>query len=96
MKSFTSQKPDVLPAQILGAAWGPQKQRMDAGIYYSLYLVAVSPRGRSHGLWYLPADLQTPEMFVARNPLSSSARRAGWQGFMIDLRKAVGKPIQLG
>lgn len=96
VKTFTSHKPNVLPAQIPGAAWGPQKQRMDAGIYYSLYLVAVSPKGMSHGMWYLPAELQTPEMFVARKPLSSGARRAGWQGFMIDLRKAVGQPTPLG
>lgn len=95
VKSFTAKNTDQLSDQILGAAWGPQKERMDSGIFYPLFLVAVSPTSKSYGLWYLPADLQTVEMFVPRKPLSSKAKRHGWQGFMIDLRKAKGRPSRL-
>lgn len=73
------------PKSVLGAAWGPQKQRMDAGIYFPLFLVLVDKAMASHGIYYLAADLQRPDMFVPRKPLSENARRAGWQGFIYDL-----------
>jgi type II restriction enzyme len=95
VKSFTAARTDQLPEQVLGAAWGPQNDRMDAGIYYPLYLVAIAPSGRSFGMWYLPADLQCAEMFVPRKPLSSKAKRAGWQGFIIDLGKAISPPVRV-
>ena len=37
-------------------------------------------------IFYLAADLQVPEMFLIRKPLSDAARRAGWQGFTYNLR----------
>jgi len=46
-------------------------------------------------IYYLPADLQTSEMFVPRNALSSRAKRAGWQGFMINFKKATAQPIRI-
>jgi type II restriction enzyme len=95
VKSFTTRNTDQLPNHILGAAWGPQKERMESGIFYPLFLVAVSPSSKSYGLWYLPADLQTPEMFTPRKPLSSKAKRHGWQGFTIDLRSAICEPLRL-
>lgn len=58
---------------------------MGAGIYFPLFLVVIAPR--SFAIYYLSADVQTPEMFVPRRPLSATARRAGWQGFMYDLRQ---------
>lgn len=81
------------PRQFLGAAWGPQQERMLAGIYFSLYLVVENDTG-AMGIWFLPRDLQTPEMFAARKPLSPSAKRAGWQGFMIDTSKATAPPVR--
>lgn len=30
------------PPKLLGAAWGPQQQRMEAGIYFPLFLVLVA------------------------------------------------------
>ena len=74
---------DSLPAQVLGAAWGPQQERMDAAIYFPLFLVLVSKE--AHAIYYLAADLQLPEMFKPRKPLSETARRAGWTGFLYDL-----------
>lgn len=59
---------------------------MDAGIYFPLYLVLVA-RKKQFSIFFLPADLQFPEMFVPRNKLSQEAKRAGWQGFYYDLSR---------
>jgi len=60
---------------------------MDAGIYFPLFLVLVEDMTASeYAIYYLPADLQIPEMFKARSPLSANARCAGWQGFIYDLQ----------
>lgn len=69
------------PTSVLGAAWGPQKERMDAAIYFPLYLVAVASGENEYAIYYLSADLQDPGIFEVRKPLGPSARRAGWQGF---------------
>ena len=75
-----------VPRSVPGASWSPQKARMDAGIYFPLYLVLLNKTDlRNIAIYYLPADLQQPEMFKERKPLSSSARRAGWQGFHYEL-----------
>jgi hypothetical protein len=86
VKAATSVDADILPRQILGAAWSVQKERMDAGIYFPLFIVLVQP-GKCFSIYYLSADLQVPEMFIPRKPLSEKARRAGWQGFLYDLSK---------
>lgn len=71
---------ESVPSTILGAAWGPQKERMDAGNYFSLYIVFVNKDNpKDFSIFFLPAELQEPEMFVPRKPLSETARRAGWQ-----------------
>jgi len=67
---------------------------MDAGIFFPLFIVLVDPRRRRE-IHYLSADLQNPEMFIPRKPLSPNARRAGWQGFTYDLGKATGSPVKL-
>jgi len=74
-----------IPKQILGAAWSPQNERMNAGIYFPLFIVLVC--GDEYSIFYLSADLQVPDMFVARKPLSPDAKRAGWQGFIYDMTK---------
>lgn len=81
----TSSVPDVSkpPKKLLSAAWKPQEERMNAGIYFPLFLVLIA--GRDRAIYYLSADLQKPEIFIKRKPLSSEARRAGWQGFLYDL-----------
>lgn len=86
---------NVVPDQILGAAWTPQMKRMEAGIYFPLFLALVTKESRGKSIYYLPADLQTTDMFIPRKPLSSKARRAGWTGFMIDMRKATAQAIRL-
>src|SRR5438874_287971 len=86
VKTSRSTGVEVVPDSVLGAAWSVQKERMDSGIYFPLFLVLVaSPKLVS--CFYLSADLQSPEIFSPRKPLSSSARRAGWQGFTYVLRE---------
>ncbi len=75
---------NTIPKAVLGAAWKPQKERMDAAIYFPLFLVLVGKSARNYAIYYLSADLQAPALFKARTPLSAKARRAGWQGFVYD------------
>ena len=86
--------PDECPNWILGASWGPQRERMDAGIYFSLYVVLHNNSGEV-GIYFLPRDLQTRDMFVARKPLAATARRAGLVGFTIRMDKALAPAIRL-
>ena len=83
VKAMTVKDIEQLPKQVLGAAWGPQKERMDSSIYFPLFLVLKAANG--HAIYYLPVDFQRPELFSPRKPLSEKARRAGWQGFMYNL-----------
>ena len=81
VKACKVDDPECPPETVLGAAWAPQKQRMDSAIYFPLYVVAFAKRGKTKAIYYLSADLQEPEIFQPRSPLRSNARRAGWQGF---------------
>ncbi len=83
---------DELPKTILGAAWGVQNERLDSAIYMPLFIVLVNSE-YEYGIYYLSADLQVPELFVPRKPLSDIAKRPGWQGFSYDLEKLKGNPI---
>jgi type II restriction enzyme len=83
VKSMNVKSLTPLPKQVLGAAWGPQKARMDAAIYFPLFLVLKSPS--DHAVYYLPTDFQSEALFTPRSPLSETAKRAGWQGFMYNL-----------
>ena len=85
VKSKNVKDINKLPNQILGAAWSVQKERMDSGIYFPLYIVLVNEK--KYSIYYLPVDYQDKEIFVKRKPLSKNAKRAGWQGFYYDLSK---------
>ena len=80
VKTFASTDLTKIPSTILGAAWSVQKARMDAGIYFPLFLVLM--RDQKSAIYYLSADVQKPDMFKPRKPLGPNARRAGWQGFL--------------
>ena len=82
VKTKTVSDIEKFPSKVLGAAWGPQKERMDAGIYFPLFVVLKN--GRNYSVFYLSSDLQTEEMFIKKKPLSKNAKRAGWQGFYFD------------
>ena len=85
VKSQNVKDINKLPNKILGAAWSVQKERMDSGIYFPLYIVLVNEK--KYSIYYLPIDYQEKEIFVKRKPLSKNAKRAGWQGFYYDLTK---------
>src|SRR5260370_8128726 len=48
VKATTVSDVNVLPRQILGAAWGPQDERMRAGIYFPPFLLLPTPPLASH------------------------------------------------
>lgn len=83
-----------VPDRILGAAWGPQSERMAAAIYFPLFIVLINKLD-AYSIYYLSADLQNSEMFKPRKPLSTTALRAGWRGFMIDTKKVKDRFVKL-
>jgi len=85
VKSASVKDVNILPRTVMGAAWGPQKERMDASIYFPLFLVLKNTEFKKSSIFYLSADLQDPSLFIARKPLSADAKRAGWQGFYYDI-----------
>jgi hypothetical protein len=94
VKAVTVANIDEVPHSVLGAAWGPQRERMAAAIYFPLFVVLVCER--RHSIFYLSADLQMPQMFKPRSALSKSARRAGWQGFVYKLSLVRKNFVRLG
>src|SRR4051794_5078994 len=57
VKAATVAAVEILPRRVPGAAWEPQRQRMDAGIYFPLFLVLATADRASYAIYYLPADL---------------------------------------
>ena len=86
--------PESCPLTLMGAAYGPQRERMDAGIYFSMYVVVLDQLNNA-AIFFLPRDMQTDEMFVERPPLKETARRAGWIGTKIDFTKALALPTRI-
>lgn len=86
VKTVRSSDVEKLPDQLRGAAWRPIKERMDAAIYLPLYLVLTNPLSQNATVWYLSPDVQEPEMYQPRQPLSEGTRRAGWQGVRYNLK----------
>lgn len=100
VKTARRRDPEIIGSMYLGGAWSPQKARMDAGIYTTLYFVNVpqddEPSAARCFIFFLPAEAQEPEMFVPREPLGPHARRAGWQGFKIELGGFTSRVIPVG
>jgi hypothetical protein len=94
VKASRVKRLDVVPKAILGAAWGPQNDRMQSSIYFPLFLVLVDDAW-GYSIFYLAADLQTPAMFKMRKPLSETARRAGWQGFIYELEAVKDRLVRI-
>ena len=95
VKTATRADPSTLPKQVLGAAWGPQRERMAAGIYFPLFLVLATKARREYCIYYLSADLQSEEIFKPRKRLAPTAKRAGWQGFVYDLEPVKSRFVRL-
>lgn len=84
-----------LPPSILGAAWQPQSERMQNGIYHALWLVRLSANMRVKEVWLLPSELQNENLFQKRQPLSANAKRADWQGYLIDAKGFADRIIKM-
>lgn len=95
VKGVSAGSLETCPPRILGAAWGVQQKRMKAGIYFPLFVVVVSPKGKA-AIYYLSADLQDAAIFKPRRKLSASAVRAGWQGFTYDLSLILDRVVRVG
>jgi hypothetical protein len=95
VKAATVKDIGTIPKVVLGAAWRPQKERMDAAIYFPLFLVLVSKVSKKYAIYYLSADLQSPKLFKKRSPLGPDARRAGWQGFVYETKHVADSFVRL-
>jgi type II restriction enzyme len=94
VKTATATDPLKIPDKIRTASWRVQKDRMDAGIFFPIFLVLVANSGK-YAIHYLSADLQPREIFMPRQPLPKTARRAGWQGCLYDFRAVRKSFVQL-
>lgn len=74
---------------------GAQEERINSGIYFPLFVVAAPKVGKANAIYYLSADLQDSAMFEIRNPLSPTAKRAGWQGFIYRLTHVADRLVRL-
>lgn len=88
VKATTAPSPGTAPASVLGAAWGPQHERIIGGIFHALYVVTFADKKLTR-IDYVPSHMlgAFPGVFKPRKKLSETARRAGWQGFVYDLRE---------
>ncbi|UCH37738.1 MAG: hypothetical protein JSV76_00730 [Candidatus Bathyarchaeota archaeon] len=79
---------------LLGAAWKPFKHRLDANIFFPLFVVSVF-NDKPVKIQFIDKKSQKKniDMFIPRKPLSKTARRAGWQGFKYDLTKIQDKIV---
>src|ERR1043166_6132653 len=57
VKTSSCRDVNCIPKRLLGAAWSVQSERMEAGIYFPLFLVLVS--GRAKAISY-PSDDRPP------------------------------------
>jgi Dam-replacing family len=88
VKATNGSTAEGAPSTVLGAAWRPQHERIIGGIFHALYVVTFEKRSLIR-IDYVPAHMlgAFPGVFKPRKKLSESARRAGWQGFVYDLRE---------
>lgn len=88
VKATTGGSTDGPPPTVPGGAWGAQHQRVIAGIFHPLYVATFTGRSLLR-IDYIPAHMlgAYPSVYRPRTRLSESARRAGWQGFIYDLRE---------
>ena len=81
-----------LPKRIMGAAWAPQQDQITAGIYHGLFIAGYAADEKTLiRIDYVPAHILqvTPEVFEPRNPLSPTAKRAGWKASITTLTRCL-------
>src|SRR5258706_12707843 len=75
VKASTVKDIGTIPKRVLGAAWGPQKERMDAAIYFPLFLVLVSKASKSSAIYYL--SVAEPKVIQKTGTLESGCPPCG-------------------
>ena len=95
VKATSRSSVDGPPPTVLGGAWRPQHERVIAGIFHPVYVVSYDGT-RLTRIDYIPAHMLSayPSVFKPRAKLSDTAKRAGWQGFVYDLRELPAIGIQ--
>ena len=83
VKTITASNIDTPPSSLRGAAWNVLEERLNAGIYFPLFIVLVN--GGENSIFYLSSDLQKREIFVPRTPSLIGGTRV-WQGVNYDFR----------
>ncbi len=61
--------------------------RLEMKLVPDLFVVVIAETEECR-IYFLPKNLQKPEMFRKREPLSSAAKSPGWIGFTIDIASA--------
>jgi type II restriction enzyme len=80
----------------LGGKWSSTEKRIEAGIYFPLYLVLFDEnRIKDASVWYLSADLQPTSMYKPRNPKSATSANPGYVGFTYDLTQVKDSFVRL-
>ena len=95
VKATSRSSNDGPPPTVLGGAWQPQHERVIAGIFHPVYVVTFAGAKLAR-IDYVPAHMlgAHPAVFKPRARLSETAQRAGWQGFVYDLRELPSVAIQ--
>lgn len=66
---------DVSLAKLPGATWKSQEERIQAGIYYPIYVVLYDEKDRPVEILHLSVDHQIPRMFRPRRKPQRGAQR---------------------
>ena len=51
VKASRARDINLLPDSILGAAWKPQRERMEAAIYFPLFVVLIGEDARNYAIY---------------------------------------------
>lgn len=68
-------------------AYATMIERINSEDNPSFFFLTYSPEYRVNNFLIIPKQFFKPDMIIKRKPLSVSAKRAGWVGCNIDLRK---------
>ena len=68
-------------------AYNTMIQRINSKNIPSFFFLTYSPEYKVNNFLIIPKHFFKPDMIVKRKPLSATAKRAGWVGCNIDLRK---------
>ena len=72
------------------------KRENGCGDFLLYFFVLIDKQNqRKFSIFYLAAELQHEKMFVRRAPLKEIAKRAGWQGYLLNGDEISTKVVRL-